>query len=204
MDLKKITVLLVLICIISCEGSNYCTDIIKGKPDNNLISESDFNFVKSLFTTNNLKLDNFLVYRLQVDNSGGKHVRCYQYVNNLQVFSDEVIFHFNAQNHYYFLSGEIISGINLRSDPRMSKNEAVKLFLQFVDDDSFYKSIDLKDDCFKCEIGYYDLNAGSGNETHNFKLAWKIQREESDFPFAYINDTDASKIYYDNGIVIKK
>jgi Zn-dependent metalloprotease len=198
--MKKIAVLLIFICLISCEDSRFCADIIKGKPDNNLIVESDFNTVKSLFSTNNLSLDNFLVYRLQKDDLGYKHVRCYQYVNNLQVFSDEVIFHFNAQNKYYFLSGEIISGINISSDPKMSKNEAMKLFLELVDDDGYYTSNSLKDECFQCEIGYYDLNAGTGNETHNFKLAWKIQREDSDYPFAYINDTDKSKIYYDNGI----
>jgi Zn-dependent metalloprotease len=198
--MKKIAGLLIFICLLSCEDSKFCTDIIKGKPDNNLIAESDFNTVRSLFSTNNLSLDNFLVYRLQKDDLGYKHVRCYQYVNNLQVFSDDVIFHFNTQNKYYFLSGEIISWINISSDPKMSKNEVMKLFLELVDDDGNYSSISLKDECFQCEIGYYDLNAGTGNETHNFKLAWKIKREASDFPFAYINDTDKTKIYYDNGI----
>ena len=198
--MKKIAVLLIFISLISCEDSKFCTDLIKGKPDNNLIVESDFNTVKSLFSTNNLRLDNFLVYRLQNDQVGHKHVKCYQYVNNLQVFSDDVIFHFNEQNKYDSLSGEIISGINISSDPKMSKNGAMKLFLELVDDDGYYTSNSLKDECFQCEIGYYDLNAGTGNETHNFKLAWKIQREDSDYPFAYINDTDKSKIYYDNGL----
>jgi Zn-dependent metalloprotease len=200
MDMKRITFLLFLFYICSCEDSNHCTDIIKGKPDNNLIAESDLNIVKFLFNTNNLSLDNFFVYRLQKDNLGYNHVRCYQYINNLQVFSDEVIFHFNAQNQYNFLSGEIISEINISPDPKLSKNEAVKLFLELVDEDGLYTSKSLKDDCFLCEIGYYDLNAGSGNPTHNFKLAWKIHQEDSDIPFAYINDTDNRKIYYDNGV----
>ncbi|MBK7626022.1 MAG: hypothetical protein IPJ16_02270 [Bacteroidales bacterium] len=198
--MKKITFLLFLICFSACEDSNYCTDIIKGKPDKNLIAESDLNIVNSLFNANNLSLDNFLVYRLQKDNIGYNHVRCYQYVNNLQVFSDEVIFHFNSQNQYNFLSGEIISEINLSPDPKMSKNEAVDFFLELVDDDGFYTSKSLKNECFLCEIGYYDLNAGSGNSAHNFKLAWKIHQEDSDIPFAYINDTDKTKIYYDNGV----
>lgn len=198
--MKKIPVLIILICIVSCEDSKNCTDLIKGKPDYNLIAESDFNTVKSLFSANNLSLDNFLVFRLQKDDLGYKHVRCYQYVNNLQVFSDEVIFHFNTQNQYYFLSGEIISGIDISSNPKMSRSEAVNLFLDLVDDDGHFNSNNLSDDCFKCEIGYYDLNAGTGNSTHSFKLAWKIQREDSDTPFAYIDDTDKSKIYYDNGI----
>jgi hypothetical protein len=198
--MKKIAFLLILICLISCEDSKFCADVIEGKPDNNLIIESDFNTVKSLFSTNDLSLDNFLVYRLQKDDLGHRHVSCYQYVNNLQVFSDEVIFHFDVQNQFYFLSGEIISGIDISSDAKMSKNEVVKLFLELVDDDGFYTSYSLKDECFKCEIGYYDLHAGTGNETHNFRLAWKIQPEDSDYPFAYISDNDKLKIYYDNGI----
>ncbi len=198
--MKKFPVLLILISLISCEDSKYCTDIITGIPDQNLINESDLNTVKSLFGTIGMSLDNFLVYRLQNDQLGHKHVRCYQYVNNLQVFTDDVIFHFDAQNKYYLLSGEIISGINISSDPKMSRNDVVKLFLGLADDDSQYTGNSMKDECFQCEIGYYDLNAGTGNETHNFKLAWKIQREDSEYPFAYINDTDKSKIYYDNGI----
>ena len=198
--MKKFSVLLILISLISCEDSKFCTDIIKSKPDQNLIDEADLNTVKSLFSWNVLSLDNFLVYRLQNDQLGHKHVRCYQYINNLQVFSDDVIFHFDAQNKYYFLSGEIISGINISSDPKMSRNDVVKLFLGLADDDGQDTSNSMKDECFQCEIGYYDLNAGTGNETHNFKLAWKIRREDSEYPFAYINDTDKSKIYYDNGI----
>jgi Fungalysin/Thermolysin Propeptide Motif len=198
--MKKLPILLILVWLSSCEVSNFCTDIIKGKPDYILINESDYNTVKSLFSTNDMSLDNYFVYRLQKDDLGYNHVRCYQYVNNLQVFSDEVIFHFNSQNQYNFLSGEIISEINISPDPKMSKNEAVKLFLELVDDDGFYTSKSLKDDCFLCEIGYYDLNAGSGDSAHNFKLAWKIHQEDSDIPFAYINDTDKRKIYYDNGV----
>jgi Zn-dependent metalloprotease len=198
--MKKIFVLLIFISLVSCEELKICTDEIKGKPENNLIVESDFNTVKSLFSTNGLSLDNFLVYRLQKDELGYKHVRCYQYVNNLQVFSDDVIFHFNAQNKYYFLSGETINGIDISSDPNMNRSEAVELFLKTADEDGRYTRNSLKDECFQCEIGYYDLNAGISYASHNFRLAWKIKCEDSDFPFAYINDTDKSMIYYDNGI----
>ncbi|HNW56658.1 MAG TPA: hypothetical protein PLR88_02120 [Bacteroidales bacterium] len=198
--MKKIPVLLILIWFCSCEDSNLCTETIKGKPDYDLIGKSDYDTVKSLFSTNNLSLDNFWVYCLQKDDLGHRHVRCQQYANNLQVFSDEVIFHFNSQNQYYFLSGEIIPGIDISSDPRMSKIEVMKLFFDIVDEDGHFSSDNFKNDCLQCEIGYYDLNAGTGNSTHNFKLAWRIQREDYDFPYAYINDTEKSKIYYDNGI----
>jgi hypothetical protein len=198
--MKKIAVLLALICLFSCEDLKNCPDVIKGKPENNIVSEADFNTINSLFSGNNLNIEIFLPYRIQSDELGHKHVRCYQYVNNLQVFSDEVIFHFNAQNQYYSLSGEIISGINKSPDSGMSRKDAERLFLKLADEDGRYSSKDLNDKCLQCELGYYDMNAGTGTGAHDFKLAWKIKPEDSDYPYAFINDTDKLGIYYDNGV----
>ena len=203
--MKKIVVLLFLLLLSSCEKSNFCSEIIKGKPDNHLINDSDLQTVKSLFESNNLSLNNFLVYRLQIDDMGYKHVKCYQYVNNLKVFTDEVIFHFDAQNHYYVLSGELISTINIKTSPSMSKNDVIKIFLKSVEDDDsdFSPNLEqLKDGCFLCELGYYDLNSGTSYASQNFIRAWKITPEDKDFPVAFINDSDKSLIYYFNGVII--
>jgi hypothetical protein len=202
--MKKLFILLILCLFSSCEESRYCTDVIKGKPENNLISDSDMNIVRSLFSANNLSIENFLVYRLQKDESGNYHVRCFQYVNNLNVFTDDVIFHFDSQNHYYFLSGETISEIDIRTSPKMSKNDIIEMFLKSVENDSFFNGSlqQIKDGCFYCELGYYDLNAGISYSTHNFKLAWRIHPEDSDYPVATINDTDGDLIGYFNGIII--
>lgn len=198
--MKKLLAFIIFISLISCEDSKYCTDTITGMPDQNLISESDLSTVSSLFGTIGMSLNKYLVFRFQTDQLGGKHVKCYQYVNNIKIFSDEIIFHFDSQNRFTSLSGEIISTIDINSVPKMSKNDVVKLFLELVDEDGRFSSRSLKNECIQCEIGYYDLNAGTSNQTHNFKLTWKIRGEDSVYPFAYINDTDKSKIYYDNGV----
>jgi Zn-dependent metalloprotease len=188
--------------LVDCSDSKFCSEIVKGKPDSILISDSDLSTVKSLFESNNLNLDNFLVYRLQEDDMGYSHVRCLQFINNLNVFSNEVIFHFNSQGQYYFLSGELISSININTSPAMCSEEVVTLFLHNVNNDGFYKRniAQIENGCFICELGYYDLNIGTSNEIQKFKLAWRIRPKGLDYPYAYINDTDHTLIYYDNGI----
>jgi hypothetical protein len=203
-EMKKVLIPIILIQLFACENVNICPNIIKGKPKQHLISDQELNTVKSLFESNNLSLDNFLVYWLQRDDLGYTHVRCYQYINNLNVFSNEVIFHFDKQNHYCILSGELISDINIRPYPSMSTWEVGKLFLQSIKNDG-YNSDKIKqyeDGCFFCELGYYDLNAGISYASQNFKLAWKIRPENSEYPIAYINDSDNSVIYYFSGIII--
>jgi hypothetical protein len=209
--MKRVIILLIPFLLSTCENSKYfvdcvdskfCSEIIKGKPDGTLISDSDLNIVKSLFESNNLTLDNFLVYKLQKDDQGYNHVRCIQYINNFNVFSNQVIFHFDSQGHYYFLSGDLVSGINIKTLPSMCSQEAITLFLQNVKKDDFYnRNIkQIEDGCFLCELGYFDLNIGTSYAEQNFKLAWWIRPKGSDYPYAYINDTGHTLIYYDNGI----
>ena len=202
--MEKVFFLAFLLLLSSCEESKFCSEIVKGKPDNHLVSDSDLQTVKSLFELNDLNLNNFLVYRLQNNDLGYKHVRCYQYVNNLQVFTNDVIFHFNAQNHYYSLSGELISSINIKTSPSLSKNDVIEIFLESIENDGYYNANleQIKDGCFICELGYYDLNAGISFASHNFAGAWKIRPEDSEYPIAFINDSDGSLINYDIGIII--
>ena len=200
--MKKVLILIILIHLFACEKSKLCSDVIKSKPDNHLISDSELKTVISLFKSNNLNLDNFLIYRLQKDDLGYTHVRCYQYINNLNVFSDDVIFHFDKQGHYYFLSGELISNIDIKPSPSMDVREVIKLFFHNVENDGFYSNNkkQIEDGCFLCELGYFDLNAGTSYASQNFRLVWRIRPEESEYPYAFINDSDNTLIYYDNGI----
>lgn len=199
--MKKIIILLILFHFISCENDKYCSYIIKGKQDH-LISGQDLKVVKLLFEWNHLSLNNFQVYRLQNDELGHRHVRCYQYVNDLNVFSDEVIFHFDSNNHYYFLSGEIISKIDIAPIPEMDQCAVVELFLNRMADDEFYGANlnEFENGCFSCELGYWDLNAGISYTDQDFRLAWRVRQNGHEYPVAIINDTENKLIYYDNGI----
>ena len=202
--MKKILILIILIQFFACEKDNVniCSDLIKGKPVGHLISDQELSVVKSLFKSNNLSLENLQVYRLQKDNQGYTHVRCNQYTNNLIVFFDEVIFHFDNQNHYYFLSGELISTINVWPYSSMGTWEVGKLFLQSIKNDHFYGNdiLHYENSCFTCELGYLDLNGGTSYADHNFRLVWKITPEKSQYPNALIDDSERKLLYYDNGI----
>jgi len=203
--MKKVLISIILIQLFACENENVniCSDLIKGKPINHLISDQDLNTVQSLFKSNNLSLDNLLVYKLQSDNLGNTHVRCYQYINDLIVFTDDVIFHFDKQNHYYMTSGELISSIDIKPYPSMNTWQVGKSFLQIIKNDGYNGDIlkQFEDGCFSCELGYYDLNAGTGYTSQNFRLAWKIIPKDLQYPVAYINDSDNSLIYYFDGII---
>jgi len=199
--MKKFIVLIILLQFVSCEKDKNCSDVIRGKL-NHLISDQDLITVKSLFKSNNLSLDNFQVYRLQKDKLGHNHVRCYQYVNGLNVFYNDVIFHFDNTGHYYFLSGEIFSKIDIDPSPKLDQQAVVQLFLKSVDDDGFYSDNlkEFEDRCFSCELGYWDLNTGISYADLDFRLAWRIKPEGHDYPVAIINDAENKLIYYDNGI----
>lgn len=198
--MKKFLILIFLLQLTACEENKTCSDIIKGKPDH-LISSQDLNTVKSLFKLNNLSLDNFQVYRLQKDELGHHHVRCYQFVNDLHVLSNDVIFHFDPTGHYYFLSGEIIQAINISPTPHSDQSAVIELFLNRVENDDINNNLqEFKNGCFSCELGYWDLNAGISYTDVNFRLAWRVKPEGNDYPLAIINDSENQIIYYDNGI----
>lgn len=199
--MKKYIFLLILLQLVSCETGKFCSDVISGKPDH-LISDKELVAVKALFKSNNLSLDNFQVYRFQLDDLGHHHVRCYQFVNDINVFSNEVIFHFDKTGHYYFLSGEIISEINIDPSPGLDQQSVIRLFLKRGEADEFQGENlkDLEDKCFSCEIGYWDLNTGISYADTDFRLAWRIKPEGRDYPVAIINDEENKVIYYDNGI----
>lgn len=203
--MKKVLIVIILIQLFACEKDNIniCSDLIKGKPINQLISDQELNTVQSLFKSNNLSLDNLLVYKVQSDAGGNTHVRCYQYFNDLFVFFDDVIFHFDKQNHYYLTSGELISSIDIKPYPSMSTWQVGKLFLQSIKDNGYSGEIlkQYEDGCFSCELGYFDLNVGS-YASPNFRLAWKITPKDLQYPIAFINDSDNSLIYYFDGTIV--
>jgi hypothetical protein len=217
--MKKILVLILFIQLFSCEKIKYnvngedsylvnCADssichlVIQGKPGNYLISLSDLETIRTLFDSNKLSLDNFVIKWFLKDDLEYFHVGCHQYINNLNIFSDDVIFHFDPQGHYISISGEIISYMKVRSVPSLCIGRVIELFLQNVENDGFYSRNlqQIKDGCISCELGYWDLNSGISYADQNFTLAWRIKPFNSYYPWALINDMSNSLIFYDNGI----
>jgi Zn-dependent metalloprotease len=202
--MKRVFILVLLIQLFSCEKSPVCSELIKGKPENHLLDDTKLQTVLALFEKNKLSLENYIIYRIIVSPGGDSHVRCYQYINNLKVLSDEVVFHFNREGHYQSVSGDVISHIEIKPSPSMNHGEVTSLFMKSVEKDSYLYDVERQKEegCILCELGYYDLNAGISYASQNFTLAWRVSFENSEFPFAILNDSGNSLIYYDNGIRI--
>ena len=153
----------------------YCVNTIKNSPKNTTLSKSEMNVVKYLFNRNQLDYTKYLFTRFQKDELGNHHIRCFQFANNLIVFTSDAIFHFDKNDNYYFLSGDLINTINLNTEPSMMQDNVVEKFLGEIKQDGFYKeNTEIISGCFDIEFGYYDLNTGISYAEEKFTKAWKI------------------------------
>jgi Zn-dependent metalloprotease len=183
---------------------SYCRKVNNSNPDTNIIAQNDYVLAIGLFNKNHIEYANYQVYRLQVDDLGYYHVRCYQYFNNLKIFTNDLIFHFNKNDSYTSLSGHVIKEFELDSSVTMNQDDVIQIFIDNFNKDEWNASRQLKIDtlstCFELEYGYYDLNAGHSYAINDFTKAWKINREKYSYPYAFINDLTSNLIYYDDGI----
>ena len=203
--MKKILIPVILFIAFACENSiensSVCPDCIKGKPENHLIYAQDLTSAKLLFSSNNINLDSYRIYEFGTDDIGYRHVRCYQYVNNLTLLNEKLIFHYDAFGKFKSLSGTIITDIDCDSVPTMDISDVKKMYLKKVGED-VAPNIDktkIENGCVLCEFGYYNVNAYVSFSTPEFILAWKVRPEGSAYPFAYINDSAKTVIHYING-----
>ena len=192
---------------ISCKKdkyeNNYCVNNISDTPNRAILTDTDLKTIKSLFDHNNLIYSNYQFYELQIDELGYHHVRCFQYINNLKLFTNDLIFHFNQNDSYCYLSGDLINGINLDTKPKMIQNKVIDLFINEINKDNNY--FDSKDElikgCFDIEFGYYDLNAGTESSINIFTKAWFVKPKGKEYPIAYIDDSHNRLIGYSDGII---
>jgi Zn-dependent metalloprotease len=204
----RIIIIGISLCIslVSCEQykaeNAYCVNRIHNSLTTIILPQNQIDSIKFLFDYNHLDYTKYQFYSLQDDELGYHHVKCHQFKNNLRLFTNDLIFHFNEKNNYYFLSGELIEKVSLDSRSTMNYDSVVAKFLYALDQDKDFfgdKKI-IKNNCFDIEFGYYDLNTGISNASENFAKAWKIKPTNRDYPYAYINDMNSVIIGYDNGI----
>ena len=214
--MKKLIILVLFIQSVSCEkfsflshsnsissncaDSSICHIVVKGSPDSSLISTSDMDTIRSLFDANRLNLDNLFFTWFRKDEINHFHVGCNQYINSLNVFTGELIFHFDSLGNYTGLSGEIIPEIKTKPIHSLCIGHVIELFLHNVEKDNVYRLQKIKEGCLRCELGYWDLNLEKNNMATNFTVAWWVKPIDSNYPFAYIDDTNDSLIFYNNGI----
>lgn len=201
--------LFTLIIILSCNDEkhekilkDYCIEDITDGPGVILLSESDFGFTKYLFESNSLNYSNYQFYKLQTDVSGDHHVRCHQFKNNIRLFSNDLIFHFDEKDQYYRTSGDIVYEFDLDANTSMDQEKVSEIFTQLLIGDYFYQYTEeyLDTCCFDVEFGLYDINSSTGSTEINITKTWTVTFKEQKYPYAIINDDSSELIYYDNGI----
>lgn len=207
--MKKILIPVILFIVFACENSiensSVCPDCIKGKPENHLINAQDLTSAKLLFSSNNINLDSYRIYEFGTDDMGYRHVRCYQYVNNLNLLNEKLIFHFDPYGKFKSLSGTIFTDIYCDSVPSMDISDVRNIYLQKLGEDDA-PTIDkskIENGCIVCEFGYYNINAYESFSTPVFISAWKVKPEVFASPYAYINDSTKTVINYINNTVFK-
>ena len=204
--MKKTTIFIsIILCFsmiqFSCKtkkvNNSGCVTVIQNSLTTPVLPESEMNVIKSLFAANRMDDTKYQFYRLDKDDLGFTHVRSYQYVNGLRVFSADLIFHFNQNGAYYLLTGNLINSTGLDARPSLNPQKVAEIFSQRIGQEkASMVDATVSKGCFEIEFGY----AGLDNSNEKFAKVWKAKPAGKDSPFAYINDDTSEIIYYDNGV----
>lgn len=180
----------------SFEESKSCLSNLTGTKDSALLSSTELKHIDSIFKLKNIDASNLqFIYGSQ--SSGSIVVIAYQYVNGLRVF--------NSQPRYYFtiypdslsvyLSGERVYNINVPSSPISSRKEVFNVYRTHIRfDPSLAPTKDfILNGCFDYELGYYPT---SSIGMLNWRLAWKISRQNDQGPKIYVDDENLEVLSY--------
>lgn len=166
------------------------------------LTDSDYNFINSLFISNEIRTDNYRYTSLRFNSLNGYKytiVCITQYINGLPVFIQNLNYVF-VNRTIQHSTGHVINGTSLDSKSALTLRQLRKLFIDDIE--SFNgKGNQYKDSCFNAEFGYYNLNADTGNESIKLIKAWHVTPKFSSYPEAYYQDNSGKRIYYFDGII---
>lgn len=189
-------VLLLSACACSGDRDDYCIKTESFGSSISHLTQPEKARAEHLFTINNIDYSRLQFLKL-TDDSPHIHIRCYQYVNGLKVFTETLLYQFENSHAVGEPRGDIISAIDIGSEPTMDARTVLDVFISKIETDD--PAILNNSDCFILEFGYYDLNAGTGKLEHDFINAWKVSIEGRLVPFGFVDDNKRTMIHYDNG-----
>ncbi len=180
----------------------YCSHDISASPDSLILADSDIAYIKSLFDSNHLSEANLQFYRLDSNLPGWHRVRCCQFIHNLKIFTNQLIFVFDEENKLSSVTGNYVSTLHLDSLPVSNIDDVIRKYIHAVKKDHHipFEKQEITKNCFNYEFGYYDKNITRNKTRHNFTKAWKVTPEGFGFPVIYLEDKTLKTIYYDDGI----
>ena len=205
----KILTIVFLFTISSCKKEDNigdfqaCTNVVLESPNEIRVSAENQSLAEHLFNSNEMDFNNLQITKVQTDDYNKTHIRCYQFVNGLKIFTGDLIYHFNENDQYDSLSGELITNLSLNTQSNLDSSILKNKYLTQVENDTFYRSriSELTENCLDLQFGYYDLNAGQSYQPENLVKAWKITPHNKEYPVLFVNDETSEIIYYFNGNV---
>ena len=194
------------------EGDNGCIERIIVPVTGHSVSNTDVVVINTLFTNNGIDWSKYRYYQYINDSTqtyfppyakfDDKVVKVDQYTNGLKIFTGQLVFEFR-NNIFSYMGGYPTAGTNLNTTPELKPAQLRKLFIGHIEQFD-YTGNQYNDSCFRCEFGYFNINAGSSYSTENLVKAWSVTLKNrtwpSEYPIAYYQDSDGKLIYYDNGI----
>jgi len=201
-----ITALVLSAIIYSCTktgtlpSGNGCTTQIKRVNYN--IKPADSLAVIHLFQQNKLDYNTLSFERIILnDTMNGhvyQHILATQYFNGLQLMSSEVWYGF-LDGVYQSTNGKRYAGVSLDSHSHLSLSQLRGLYMsEAIDKQGLNPTY--RDSCITAQFGYYDLNAGTGNETTNIVKGWRVELKRNIYPIAIFRDDNGQLIGFDTGM----
>ena len=200
-----ISIVFIFISLISCEDekSENCVNEIIDSKENVLISQDEVETINALNRSPYDIQNNIQIYNIIDNSDNGLRVQCYQFSNDLKVFSNPIDYIYESGVFHHFLGDTIENSIELNTISDFNPNQIVDIYKNHIDKDSYIsddtRASALKN-CIDCEFGYWDLNISSGINEMDFVKAWKVNPTDKKYPYAIIGDSEGDIIYYDNGI----
>jgi hypothetical protein len=205
--MKKIYLIAVIaVAFASCKksellpGDNGCITQIKRENFN--INPADSLTAIHLFQQNKMNYSNLAFERIILNDTIGQHVYAHifatQILNGLEVMSGNAGYHF-LDGVYQSTLGKVYGTISLDNRPHLSLPQLRALFMSEAIDKQGI-SATYRDSCVTAQFGYYDLNAGTGDESTNMVKAWRIELKGNTYPIAVFRDDNGGLIAFDSGI----
>jgi len=205
--MKKIHLILILPLIIySCKktgtlpNGNGCVTQIKRENYN--IKPADSLAAIHLFQQNNMDYGNLSFERIMLHDTIGGHI--YQHIfatqnfNGLQIMSGDAGYHF-MDGVYQSTLGKVYGSVSLDNHAHLGLTEVRSLYMSEAIDKQGLNST-YRDSCVTAQFGYYDLNAGTGNESTKLTKAWRVELKNNIYPIAIFRDDNGQLIAFDSGV----
>jgi Zn-dependent metalloprotease len=129
----------------------------------------------------------FQIYNYSTDQYGS-YARCNQYYHGFPIFLGDVNFIFIDGAD---IVGDVVDTINVSTIPKIEYQKAAEIADQLINSKKSYTA----------ELGFFDINGGTGINVQEYKLCWRIAVENGEYLYAIIDAQTGVVLKYDDGIM---